>query len=215
MLGSYVACLLLFGAASVDAQWSFVSEPGVLVKVSFQGQIATLIPHSTLRYPVPAATLQSIAKGLLEAPDQYWLSKIQAQIGFVLHRQVYRRQYALEDGVTGKGQLVLPPPDVWNITLDRGAGNTRIEVRNGNRFVVLDYTFESVLIARRGSVKRAEPRLANIGDQYLDRFLVPLDPDFFFQVTISHFNSILVSSAREPDMPASMNPRLRFLKSRR
>jgi hypothetical protein len=181
MLARYLLSLLFIGTL---AQWQFDSTPGALVRIRFKGQVATLIPRSTVRFPIPPDTLFQIASDLLNSPDQYWLAKIKDQVKFVLHRQVYRRQYALAAGLEGKGQLVLPPEQVWNITIDKSTQGARLQVRNRRRYVVVDYFFESVLVARRGSVKRAEPKLASIGDRYVESFIVPLDPEFFFQVLL-------------------------------
>jgi hypothetical protein len=87
-----------------------------------------------------------------------------------------------EFGVENSGQLVLPPEKVWRVSVANDSARIMtFGVRN--RYVVVDYKFESIVIARRGSIKRSAESLGEIGGVWTETVAVPLDPEFFFQRT--------------------------------
>ena len=123
--------------------------PGTLLNVTFRGVVGTLLPSEDDK--LTNATLSAIMDGLTRPPQGYWLRKAQSQIRLTLHRQVYRRLFT-----DGRGQLTLPPESVWNINIDPDLRGYRILSRNGLAFLAVQYEFQSVVIARRGSVHHAE-----------------------------------------------------------
>ena len=84
-------------------------------------------------------------------------------------------------GVLDKGQLPLPPQQLWDIRLD-DAAPTRQTIQ-GHDLLVLGYNFQSTLLTSEDSPVKAEPILADIGGIWEEAFVFPIDPDFLLQRT--------------------------------
>jgi hypothetical protein len=81
----------------------------------------------------------------------------------------------------GKGQLPLPPPDVWEITLDP-AGARREQVQ-AHDLVLINYEFTTTLLSDADSPAEAEAALGEVGGVWPEPFVLPLDPDLLLQRT--------------------------------
>lgn len=142
---------------------------GALIAVSMNGRAGVLLDE------IPAAMRDDVAAALLDESAAYWLDLARRQIGLTKHRLNFRNfVYA------GKGQLPLPPPQLWQVEL---AGAPFRDMVNGHDLVMHDYTFASTLLTDAASPGLAEPALTEVGGVWTEPFIFPLDPDLLLQRT--------------------------------
>ncbi|KAA3657471.1 MAG: hypothetical protein DWQ04_28065 [Chloroflexi bacterium] len=144
--------------------------PGSLIAVSMDGRVGVRLNE------FPETMRDRVAETILAESDDYWIALAQRQLDLTYHRLNFRNFIT-----AGKGQLPLPPTQLWQITLDtNGPSRQTIE---GNDFLVHAYQFESTLLTDTDSPGEAEPTLAEIGGVWDEPFIFPLDPDLLLQRT--------------------------------
>jgi hypothetical protein len=149
---------------------TFTPTPGVLLNVTFRSVVATLVSKRVqLDTLLPEYLHDLIVHGLRNSPEGYWENKAKDQIRLMIHRQVQRRRYSNANGTVpppggsqgsandgNVGQLPFPPEKVWDVTIDPEKKGPLVFERRRRTFVGIEYEFRSVVVARRGSLKRAE-----------------------------------------------------------
>ena len=148
---------------------SFVEE-GALIELTMVSQVGVLLDE------IPLELRDEVAAAILSRPDSYWIAQAQQQVGLTKNR-LYFRNFFYAD----KGQLPLPPKELWNVELDT-AGPTRQTI-DGHDLVMIDYTFSSTLLTDKASPSMAEPTLGDVGGVWEEPFIFPADPDFLLQRT--------------------------------
>ncbi|MCB8985212.1 MAG: hypothetical protein H6659_15375 [Ardenticatenaceae bacterium] len=145
-------------------------QPGALIAVSMDSRVGVLLDD------FPAAMRDRVADALLTAGDAFWQAKAQHQVRLTRNRLNFRGYIT-----PGKGQLPLPPPELWQIELD-SAGPVR-ETIDGHDLILQNYTFHSTLLADETSPGQSEPALAAPGGVWQEPFIFPADPDLLLQHT--------------------------------
>jgi hypothetical protein len=143
---------------------------GALIAVHLDSQVGVLLDD------LPRAERDRVAEALLARSDDYWLELARRQIRLTLRRLNFRN-FAYPD----KGQLPLPPEELWSIEL-APAGPARQTIQ-GHDLVTIDYTFDSTLLTDAESPGAAEPALAAEGGRWSEPFVLPVDPDLLLQRT--------------------------------
>ncbi|RMG92543.1 MAG: hypothetical protein D6706_16705 [Chloroflexi bacterium] len=143
---------------------------GALIRLTMASQAGVLLDD----YPPPLR--DQVAEFLAAQPPEFWIARARRQIELTEYRLTFRN-FIYDD----KGQLPLPPPQLWQIDLVADAPQ-RITLDNHD-LVVMPYTFTSVLLTDANSPAEAEPALAEIGGTWVEPFLLPADPDFLLQRT--------------------------------
>lgn len=142
---------------------------GALIGVSMNGRVGVLLDE------LPQSMRDDVAAALLDENDTYWTDLAQRQVELTKHRLNFRNFV-----YDGKGQLPLPPPELWQIDLN---GAPFRDTVNGHDLVMRDYAFASTLLTDAESPELAEPALAEIGGVWNEPFIFPLDPDLLLQRT--------------------------------
>ncbi|MDX1417731.1 MAG: lysyl oxidase family protein, partial [Candidatus Promineifilaceae bacterium] len=146
------------------------SAPGALIQVSMEGQVGVLLDE------IPAALRDSIAEDLQERPEAYWLALAEQQVRLARNRLNFRN-FVYPD----KGQLPLAPEELWSIHL-APSGPSRQTIQ-GHDLVMIDYTYDSMLLSDVDSPGQAEPALAEVGGTWQEPFVFPADPNLLIQRT--------------------------------
>jgi hypothetical protein len=146
-----------------------VSE-GALIQVSMESQVGVLLDE------IPAAIRNQVAGEILSKPEAYWLALAQEQVRLTRNRLNFRNFV-----YPGKGQLPLPPEELWSISLDSSEPERR--TIQGHDLVMVGYTFSSTLLSDAGSPSQAEPALAEVGGVWQEPFVFPADPLLLLQRT--------------------------------
>lgn len=144
---------------------------------------------------IPADMRELAAALILEQPEEAWRLRAQRQLRLSKLRLNFR-DFRYEE----KGQLPLPPVELWSIQLDP-AGASRQTIQ-GHDLILRDYTFTSHLLTDADSPGQAEPALDVIGGVWLEPFVFPLDPDLLHQRT---GNACLNEAGFPPDSYDSEN----------
>ncbi|MEW5987369.1 MAG: lysyl oxidase family protein, partial [Chloroflexota bacterium] len=108
--------------------------------------------------------------------DTLWLERAKRQVQLTRYRLTFRNFF-----YPGKGQLPLPPEQLWEIELD-AAGPVRVATQ-GHDLILLNYTFSSTLLTDLHSPGIVEPALAEIGGRWQEPFILPFDPELLLQRT--------------------------------
>lgn len=127
---------------------------------------------------LPADVRDHAAERLLEKDDAFWERRARAQIALSSYRLTFRNFYYDEE--EGRGQLPLPPSELWRVKLKGSAKRTEFQ---GHDLVVRDYEYQSTLLTNEASAKAAEPELEDIGGVWAEPFVFPVDPELLFQRT--------------------------------
>ncbi len=143
---------------------------GALIAITMQSQVAVLLDE------IPEEMRERVAEYLLNETTEFWIDRAQRQVRLTAYRLNFR-PFIQE----GKGQLPLPPPQLWQITLD--PNDTQRQNIDGHDLVLLNYTFNSTLLTDVYSPVESEPELGVIGGQWREQFILPLDPDLLLQRT--------------------------------
>lgn len=143
---------------------------GALIQVSMTGEVGVLLDE------FPEEMRDRLAAELIAAADDFWRDRAERQVRLTTLR-LHFRDFDAPD----KGQLPLPPAELWEITLD-AAGPRRVDVQ-GHDLVMLPYAFDSILLTDVASVGDSEPNLGQVGGQWQEPFILPADPDFLLQRT--------------------------------
>jgi hypothetical protein len=147
---------------------------GALVSVLMESQAGVLLDE------IPEEYRETVAQALLDRPESFWEGLARRQV-LLTRRRLNFRNFVYNN----KGQLPLPPQELWHIVLDPG-GPQRVEVGNGSLshdLLAISYTITSTLLTDAASLAEAEPALAEVGGQWDEPFIFPLDPDLLLQRT--------------------------------
>ena len=151
-----------------------VAPEGALIAVYMEGQVGVLLDE------IPQTYRADVVEALLERPATFWDELARRQVRLT-RRRLNFRNFVYDD----KGQLPLPPQELWSVNLDPD-GPRRLEVNDGpstHDLVAITYTFSSTLLTDADSAAEAEPALAQIGGRWQEPFILPLDPDLLLQRT--------------------------------
>lgn len=153
-----------------DAPAGDPSTPGALIGIHMTGTVGILLDE------YPELMRDRIVDDLTARPDDYWRERAYRQIRMTKLRLNFRNYDFPE-----KGQLPLPPPELWEITLDP-AGPYR-ETINGHDLLLIDYELDTTLLTDPASPAESEPALAAVGGTWNEPFIFPADPDMLRQRT--------------------------------
>lgn len=143
---------------------------GALIDVSMSGQVGVLLDE------FPEALRDEVAADLLQQAPDFWLERARRQMQMTRNRLNFRNfKYA------DKGQLPLPPQELWSFTLDE-AGAQRQTIQ-GHDLVMIGYSFATTLLTDEDSPGEAEPALAEEGGVWQEPFVFPADPELLQQRT--------------------------------
>ncbi len=145
-------------------------KPGALIQVSIQSQVGVLLDE------FPEEMRDRVAAAIMAQSEEVWLARAQRQLRMTKNRLNFRN-FVYE----GKGQLPLPPQELWEIQLSAD-GPSRQTIQ-GRDLVLIDYTFSSTLLTDPDSIAEAEPVLAQPGAVWEEFFAFPADPDMLLQRT--------------------------------
>jgi hypothetical protein len=123
----------------------------------------------------PEEMRERVAAEILARPDSFWEERAYHQTRLI-QRRLNFRNFFYEDG---RGQLPVPPHDLWEFSLDP-AGAYR-ETVGSRDLILINYTFRSVLLTDADSPGIVEPTLAEISGVWNEPFVLPLDPDHLVQ----------------------------------
>ena len=164
-------CLSLVGVMVSMMGCGDDPDPGALVTVTTAGRAGVLLDD------LPASERDRAATALLARPAAFWEARARLQLETTLYRLVYRQFYYEES--EGKGQLPLPPRELWEITV---AAPERTTI-DGHDLVVASYTFSSTLLTSVAEAGLADPALARVGGVAEEAFVLPADPDLLLERT--------------------------------
>jgi hypothetical protein len=125
---------------------------------------------------IPQDMRDQVVTDLLAQSEEAWLERARRQVRLTRNRLNFRN-FVYEE----KGQLPLPPAELWDIRLDDEAPTRQIV--QGHDLVMIGYTFTSTLLTDVQSPGQAEPALAAIGGVWQEPFIFPIDPDLLLQRT--------------------------------
>jgi hypothetical protein len=143
-------------------------KDGALIAVQMESQVGVLLNG------YPESIRERVAESLIAAPEEHWEELARRQVRYTVHRLNFRNFI-----YPGKGQLPLPPRELWNFELD--SEGPVLEEIGDLQFVLLNYTFSSTLLTDEESPFQAEPELGEEGGLWEEGFVLPLDPDYVFQ----------------------------------
>lgn len=144
--------------------------PGALIQISMQGNVGILLDE------FPLEMRDQVADEIISQPDNIWLYRAERQVRLTRLRLNFRN-FAQPD----KGQLPLPPSQLWEIQLDP-AGASRQTIQNHD-LIMMSYSISTTLLTDEASPAAAEPALAEIGGVWEEPFVFPADPDLLLQRT--------------------------------
>jgi len=143
---------------------------GALVAVEMDGRVGVLLDE------IPEDMRDGVAQSLISRPEADWLDLARRQVKLTERRLNFRNF-----NYPGKGQLPLPPEELWLIELV-GDDPVRRTVQ-GHDLVTVDFSFASTLLSDSVSVSESEPALEEVGGIWQEPFDLPLDPDLLLQRT--------------------------------
>lgn len=124
----------------------------------------------------PATMRERVAAELRSRDDAFWEALARHQV-YLTYNRLHFRPFFYD---FQKGQLPLPPADVWQIRLD---GRPYRETISGHDLLLQDYTFTSTLLTDQASPAAAETALQEIGGRWQEPFVLPADPLLLLQRT--------------------------------
>ncbi len=143
---------------------------GALISVKMESKAGVLLDE------LPETIRDQAVDIIMARPASFWEELARKQVQLTKRRLNFRN-FAYDD----KGQLPLPPEELWSIAIDP-AGPVR-ETIDGHDLVTARYTFTSTLLTDAGSPGAAEPALAREGGKWDEPFILPVDPDLLLQRT--------------------------------
>lgn len=141
---------------------------GALIDVQMDGTVGVLLDG------IPPALREGVIDYIMTQDDAYWETLAFRQVHLTKYRLNFRNFK-----LPGKGQLPLPPEQLWQIELDDAEPRTIFV--GEHELIVRDYHFSSTLLTDPISTEQAEPALAEIGGVWDELFILPVDPDFLVQ----------------------------------
>jgi hypothetical protein len=150
-------------------------DPGALIKTTMTSQVGVVLDE------IPAAMRDRVATDLLAKGDDFWIARAKSQANMTKYRLAYRNFYY----DTGVLQLPLPPDSLWNVTIrpDAMGKKARRAMVGTHDAVLVDYDFESTLLATTDSAKSSQPELGKVGGKWDEPFIFPVDPELLLQRT--------------------------------
>lgn len=142
---------------------------GALIAVTVRGTVGVLLDD------VPAALRDRAADEVLARDEAFWKARASMQIDYSHFRLTFRRHYEIV-----KRQLPLPPHALWSVALEDAPMRVTVD---GHDVVARGYTMTSTLLSDADSPGTSEPALADVGGMWDEAYVVPVDPDLFFQRT--------------------------------
>jgi hypothetical protein len=143
---------------------------GALIGVTMDSRVGVLLDE------VPLEMRDQVVDALLERPESFWRDLAGRQVRLTKRRLNFRNFV-----YGGKGQLPLPPEELWSIRLDP-AGPERQEV-DGHDLLTIAYSLSGTLLTGEDSPGRSEPALEEVGGRWEEPFVLPVDPDLLLQRT--------------------------------
>ena len=168
-------CVLpgLSACSGDDAVGSGSEGPeGALIAISLDSRVGVLLDE------LPVELRDDAAERVLAEGDAFWQQRARAQVQLSSYRLVFRNFYYDEE--EGRGQLPLPPSELWQIELDAEPERVSVE---GHDLVVRGYTLASTLLTDEASAGASDPALAEVGGAWEEPFVFPLDPELLLQRT--------------------------------
>ena len=167
--------------------WPDLPE-GALIAVEMDSTVGILLND------IPQSERDRVAAELLARSDDDWLHLAFRQVQLTTYRLNFRNFVT-----PGKGQLPLPPRELWQLELTSEPRREQVGIHD---LVLIDYQFSSTLLTDADSPAQSEPALAVEGGVWLEPFLFPLDPNLLFQRT---GNACLNEGGFPPDSYGSEN----------
>lgn len=161
-------CSLISASAGMRAAWAVDTDPGALIEVTMESRVGVLLDN------FPENIRDRVARTYLQKDASFWRSRAIVQIEATYYRLIYRNFY-----YDDKGQLPLPPQDVWKIILSPAR---RMKI-DGHDLIVSPYVLKTYLVSPLNSAEKAEPRLGRIGGTWREPFVLPADPELLFEHT--------------------------------
>lgn len=152
-----------------DSSGGSTTDPGALVDVSMHSTVGVLLDE------LPESMRQRVADAYVAKPAAFWQERAKRQTEATLYRLIYRN-YVYE----GKGQLPLPPRDLWDITLSATPARTTI---GGHDMVAVEFDLATTLLTDIDSPEAADPALGEIDGTWDEPFELPIDPELLLQRT--------------------------------
>jgi len=148
-------------------------DPGALVAVSAHGTVGVLLDELAPEVRDP------VAAQVLHRSDAEWAELVRMQLDLAYYRLTFR-SYFYVDADPPKGRLPLPPPELWSIAL---LGHARRGEIDGHDLVLIDYAFDSTLLTDLASPGASEVLLRDIGGQWVEPLVFPVDPQMLLERT--------------------------------
>jgi hypothetical protein len=143
---------------------------GALISILMEGQVGVLLDE------LPELMRDRVVESLLERSQEEWQALVRRQVRLTSHRLNFRNFV-----YSNKGQLPLPPEELWSINLEESGPVHRVV--DDHELVTINYVFTSTLLTDASSPADAEPALGEIGGTWDEPFILPLDPDQLLQRT--------------------------------
>jgi hypothetical protein len=145
------------------------AAPGAIVEVKMNSNVGILVDD------YPATIKERVINDYLNKPNLFWYKRASQQVEATLYRLVYRNFY-----YNNKGQLPLPPRELWQINITSAPYEAVID---GHTLIVVDYEFASTLLTSAESPGIAEPKLNSIGGTWDEPMVLPADPEHLLERT--------------------------------
>lgn len=156
-----------------DADGGPVGDPGALIRTTATGTVGVLLDE------VPESERDRVAAAVAARAEEFWKEHARRQLELTQYRLTFRQYYYEEE--EAKGQLNLPPPQVWRFTLaEEGPKRTTV---GGHDVVAVDYSFESEILADPATVADSDTALVDVGGTASEAFVLPVDPELVMQRT--------------------------------
>jgi hypothetical protein len=144
------------------------AEPvGALIDTRMMSRVGVVLDE------IPADERGALVKELLAKPDAYWEDLAIKQVRFTTLRRNYGAYY-------GDKAMPLPPEELWKVML---TSDVKRETVDGHDAVVVDYSYDGVVLTDTVSPVASAEELGTIGGKWEDKLILPLDPNFVFQRT--------------------------------
>lgn len=144
-------------------------DPGALVEVKMNSLVGILVED------YPASIKARVISDYLAKPNAFWVARAKLQMEATLYRLVYRNFY-----YSNKGQLPLPPRELWDVQITGAPYQTLID---GHEVIAVGYQFSSTLLTSVESPGIAEPKLNSIGGTWDEPLILPVDPEHLLERT--------------------------------
>lgn len=152
------------------SEMSVDAPEGALLSVEMESRVGVLLDE------IPEGVRDRVVESLRDRPESYWHELAQRQIRLTKRRLNFRN-FVYAD----RGQLPLPPEELWSIQIT--SDEPQRESIDGHDLLMVHYTFTSTLLTDGGSPGAAEPELQEPGGKWTEPFILPADPDLLLQRT--------------------------------